>query len=110
MPGQMLVYSSIDDGRSSGQSQKRFGKKVKSRLKDFFIKKRNDDDGVHDGPHNEKTKKVRTVEMLTVQVDYFVTPLQNIGTCILTFDGFFCSLFFSFFIIIIIIIIAIIFI
>ena len=109
MPTQMLVYSSIDDGTSSGQSQKRFGKKVKSRLKHFLKrKKRNDDDdgGGHEGPHNEKRKKVRTVEMLTVQVDYFVTPLQKIGTYILTFVGFFCSFFFFFFFIIIFIIIA----
>jgi hypothetical protein len=110
MLAQMLIYSSIDDGRSSGQPQRRFGKEVKNRLKHFLRrKKRNDDDdGDNEGPHNEKRKKVRTVEILTVQVDYFVTSLQNVGTCILTFDGFFCTLFLFFFFIIIIIIIIII--
>jgi hypothetical protein len=95
----MLVYSSIiDDGRSSGQ-QKSFGKKVKSRLKDFLRKKRNDDNDGHNegGPHNEKKKKkkVRTAENGSSRLCHS-TPLQNnIG--ILTFDGLksFCSLFFS---------------
>ncbi|OEU21362.1 hypothetical protein FRACYDRAFT_234986 [Fragilariopsis cylindrus CCMP1102] len=69
MPTQMLVYSSIDDGTSSGQSQKRFGKKVKSRLKHFLKrKKRNDDDdgGGHEGPNNEKRKKSTRDKCLNV--------------------------------------------